>query len=161
MTSFKIEGRVKSSFYVATIVKAYREAIDAYYNGQPYDPKFGEEVAKVSNRDFTTGFFFKKPDAEDHNYGTSSYNRGFDFIGLVTGYDETNGLLLVEQRNRFSRGDAIEILSPEGPATELVVERLLDKEGNDIAHAPHAQMELKIPASHFPVGSILRKKSKN
>ena len=115
VTSLKIEGRVKSSFYVATVVKAYREAIDAFYEGRFQDvEQWMEEVRKVSNRSFTTGFFFGKPGPEAHNYNTSSYIRNYDFIGLVTGYDGEAGRLIVEQRNHFRSGETIEILPPEG-----------------------------------------------
>lgn len=159
ITSFKIEGRVKSSFYVATVVKAYRQAIDAYYEQAPYvyREEWFEEIAKVSHRDFTTGFFFHKPNVEDHNYGTSSYIRSYDFIGVVKGYDDSRAQLIIEQRNRFTVGDKIEILPPEGPHSELVVTEMFDGEGNKIEAAPHAQMEVRIPSGPYPKDAILRK----
>lgn len=158
ISSFKIEGRVKSSFYVATVVKAYRDAIDAYYNDDKYEfrEEWFEEIAKVSNRDFTTGFFFHKPGAEDHNYGTSSYIRNYDFVGVVKGYDYENGYILIEQRNRFKVGDTIEVMPPTGPVTEFTVETMLDGEGNSIDVAPHAQMEIKLPMQPLPENAILR-----
>lgn len=161
--SFKIEGRVKSSFYVATVVKAYREAIDAYYesveNNVPYqfDEKWYEEVTKVSNRDFTTGFFFQKPNEEDHNFGMGSYIRTYSFIGIIKGYDDQNGQLIIEQRNKFSVGDRVEVLPPDGPYIEFVIEDMYDCEGNKIETAPHPQMEVRIPFKKLPVHSLLRK----
>lgn len=158
VSSLKIEGRVKSAFYVATVVKAYREAIDAYYSDKPYEfrEEWFEEIAKVSNRDFTTGFFFKKPGAMDHNYETSSYIRNYDFVGIVKGYDNDNGLVLVEQRNRFKAGDILEVMPPEGPVTKVTVTEMYDGEGNSISVAPHPQMEIRLPMPPLPENSILR-----
>ncbi|NLU51394.1 MAG: U32 family peptidase [Clostridiaceae bacterium] len=167
ISSFKIEGRVKSSFYVATVVKAYREAIDAYYesldNNKPYkfDEKWLAEIGKVSNRDFTTGFFFHKPNEEDHNFGTSSYIRKYEFVGIVMDYDEKNGHNIIEQRNKFSVGDRIEVLPPEGPFFEVDIDKMLDGEGNNIDSAPHPQMTVRLPSMPLPRYSILRKASKN
>jgi len=161
INSLKIEGRVKSSFYVATVVKAYREAIDACYEGRFHDAgPWMEEVGKVSNRDFTTGFLFGKPGPEAHNYSTSSYIRRYDFIGLVKGYDEASGRLIVEQRNNFKSGDTVEILPPKGPFEEFTIGKLYDAEGNRIDSAPHPQMTVllaNIPP--FPENSIIRRKS--
>ncbi len=156
ISSLKIEGRVKSSFYVATVVKAYREAIDAYYNNQPYDERWFEEVSKVSNRDFTTGFFFNKPGPDDHNYGTSSYVRNYDFVGFVKGYDIATEMLIIEQRNRFKVGDEIEVMPPDGPVTKFIVNEMYDGDGNPITVAPHPQMEIRIPMKRLPQDSILR-----
>lgn len=156
ISSLKIEGRVKSSFYVATVVKAYRDAIDAYYNNQPYDEKWYEEIRKVSNRDFTTGFFFNKPGPNDHNYGTSSYIRNYDFVGLVKGYDSENKMVVIEQRNRFKLGDTVEVMPPIGTVTQFVVNEMYDGEGNAINVAPHAQMEVRIPMEALPTDAILR-----
>lgn len=167
ISSFKIEGRVKSSFYVATVVKAYREAIDAYYdainNNKPYEfkEKWLEEIGKVSNRDFTTGFFFHKPNEEDHNFGTSSYIRKYEFVGIVMDYDENNGHNIIEQRNKFSAGDTIEVLPPEGRCFEVSIDRMLDGEGNIIDSAPHPQMVVRLPGKPLPRFSMLRKASKN
>lgn len=161
--SLKIEGRVKSSFYVATVVKAYREAIDAYYERTTPTPEvWFSEVSKVSNRDFTTGFFFEKPGRDEHNYGTSSYIRGYDFIGVVKGYDAVNKLLVVEQRNHFSVGDVVEIVPPVGKYSEIILDALFDAEGNTIGKAPHPQMEVKIRSQlSFPQHSLLRRKAKD
>ena len=159
VTSFKIEGRVKSSFYVATVVKAYRDAIDAYYvDNESYtiDEKWFEEISKVSNRDFTTGFFFKKPGPEDHNYKTSSYIRNYDFVGVVKGYDNENKMVIIEQRNRFWLGDTIEVMPPKGQVFEFVVNEMYDNEGNAIEVAPHPKMVVRIPMEPLPDDAILR-----
>lgn len=159
VTSFKIEGRVKSSFYVATVVKAYRDAIDAYYvdnESYTFDEKWFEEISKVSNRDFTTGFFFKKPGPEDHNYKTSSYIRNYDFVGVVKGYDNENKMVIIEQRNRFRLGDTIEVMPPKGQVFEFVVNEMYDNEGNAIEVAPHPKMVVRIPMEPLPEDAILR-----
>lgn len=161
ISSFKIEGRVKSAFYVATVVKAYREAIDAYYDkkGMDYESLL-DEISKVSNRDYTTGFFFGKPTSESHNYGTSSYIRDYEFIGVAKGYNQDERILSVEQRNRFGVGDTIEVLPPEGRFSEMKISALFDVKGNRIESAPHPQMDVSIgDCAYFPVNSILRRKS--
>ncbi|MBQ0078321.1 MAG: U32 family peptidase, partial [Eubacterium sp.] len=105
--SAKIEGRMKSVFYVATVVSAYRKAIDAYY-ADPDNYQFNEEwyteMLKASHREFTTGFYYDKPTNEDQNYQTSAYTREYSFIGKVLDYDETTGMASVEQRNKMSVG---------------------------------------------------------
>lgn len=162
VSSLKIEGRVKSSFYVATVVKAYRDAIDTYYGQKPYqfDEAWFDEIAGVSNRDFTTGFYFHKPGPEDHNYGTGSYIRNCRFIGIVKGYDEQRGQNIIEQRNHFKAGDTIEVLPPKGKTFQFTLTEMLDSEGNPIVIAPHPQMEVRIPMAQLPLHSILREEAK-
>ncbi|MDD2212441.1 MAG: U32 family peptidase [Clostridia bacterium] len=138
--SLKIEGRMKSVHYVATVVYAYRKALDAYYadpESYVFAEKWYEEILKISHRDYTTGFLFGKPQAEAQNYETSAYLRYYDFVGLVLAYDEDTGMATVEQRNNFKVGDVIEIM---GPQTELFTQRvevMQDKEGREITVAPH------------------------
>ena len=115
ISSLKIEGRVKSEYYVATIISAYRKAIDAYYNdpvNYRFNPQWLEEVKKVSHRDYYTGFFFGIPQTGAQIYGTSSYIRDYDIIGIVLDYDEKTSLAKVSQRNRFFVGDEVEIMQP-------------------------------------------------
>lgn len=154
VTSFKIEGRAKSEYYVACVVRAYRKAIDLYNNGKPFDKELLREVGKVSHREYTTGFYFGQP-GEIHTYG--SYIRTCDVCAVVTGYDE-RGYLVLEQRNKFSAGDTVEAMTP-GAIEEIKVEDMLDGEGNAIDSTPHAQMKilLKYPKA-LPVGSYLRTK---
>jgi putative protease len=162
VTSFKIEGRMKSSFYVSTIVRAYRMALDSYLSSPKsyvFRKRWLDEVNKVSNRSFTTGFFFDKPDHESQNYGTSSYIRTSDFVGVVLSYNEREKTAVIEQRNRILNGDHIEIIQPNGSDFALTVNDMRDMDGNIIDSAPHPQMKLtmKVPE---PVqeNSILRKK---
>jgi len=148
VTSLKIEGRMKSAYYVATVVKAYRQAIDAYYElGENYkfDPKWLEEVSKASHREFTTGFYFEKPSAETQIYHTSSYIRDYDFIGLVLEYDSNTGIAKIEQRNKMVLGEEIEVVNPEGDYFVQTIESMKNIDGEPIDSAPHPQMIVYMP----------------
>ena len=145
--SFKIEGRVKSSYYVATIIRAYRMAIDEYYrtkDNYEFDMKYRDEIEKTSFRAFTTGFYFGKPTNEGQVYETSSYIRKYDFVGIVRDYDEKTGIATVEQRNRIFVGDKIEVFGPDKDHFEQVIEEMWDDKGKEIDVAPHAQQEIRI-----------------
>jgi len=148
VSSLKIEGRMKSSFYVATVVKAYRDAIDAYYSdpeGYRFNPKWLEEISKVSHREFTTGFYFNKPTEKDQIYNTSSYIRGYDFVGIVMEYDSKTGKATVEQRNRMFLGDEIEVVRPKGDFFIQKIESMKNSDGESIDVAPHPQMTVYMP----------------
>ncbi len=161
--SAKIEGRMKSIFYVATVVHAYRKAIDAYF-ADPAHYKFDEdwmrELKKVSHREFTTGFYFHQPTNKDQNYQTSAYTREYSFVGLVKEYDEETGFALVEQRNKMTLGEEIEIFGPDIDFfTQNITEMLDAQTGENLESAPHPQQLLKMKMDH-PVKPhyILRKK---
>lgn len=163
ITSLKIEGRMKSMFYVATVVRAYRKAIDSYL-ADPDNYKFNhtwlEELNKASNREFTTGFYFDKPDNEDQNYVTNAYSREYDFLGVVREYDKEISLALVEQRNKINVGDEIEVFGPGIEYFTMNVEKMFDAEtGEPIDSAPHAQQMINIKMN-FPVQKdfLLRRK---
>lgn len=162
VTSLKIEGRVKSEYYVASVVKAYREAIDEYYrDGEDYvfDSAHLEELKKISHRDYTTGFALHRPGSDAQVYTSSSYIRNYDIIGVVLAYDEETGIATVKQRNRFFLGDEIEIIQPMIPGfLTHRVEFLQDAEGKEIKSAPHADMTLKMKfGTKVLPGSFLRK----
>jgi putative protease len=145
--SLKIEGRVKSSYYVATVIRSYRMALDAYLKdpeNYSYDPAWLSEIKKVSHRDFTTGFFFQKPGPADHVYGTSSYLRGYDFTGMVLDYDEKTKIATVEQRNRMFVGEQIEVFGPGKDYFEQTIEEMWNEDDEPIEVAPHPQMIMKI-----------------
>jgi len=149
--SLKIEGRVKSSYYVATVIRSYRMALDAYLKdpeNYQYNPAWLDEIRKVSHRDFTTGFFFKKPGREDHVYTHSSYIRGYDFVGMVLDYDREAGIATVEQRNRMFLGDEIEIFGPGKDYFVQKIQEMWDDVGNEIEVAPHPQQIIKIKTDH-------------
>jgi putative protease len=161
ITSFKIEGRVKSEYYVATVVKAYREELDRYEKdpeGYRFDPESFNEVLKVSHRPYTTGFYFGKTDENAQVYETSSYIRDYDIVGLVTSYDETTGIATVEQRNKFSVGDTVEIIQPGKPYFSQKVEWLNDASGAPIMSTPHPQMVFTMPLDAPAVPNAMLRK---
>ena len=138
---------MKSIFYIAHVIKAYRQAIDAYYADPEhyvFDEHWFTEMCKASHREFTTGFFFRKPTAEDQNYLTSAYTRDYSFVGLVKDYDETTGIATVEQRNKMSIGDTIEVFGPTGDFFTQTLDYMTDEEGEPLESAPHPQQILKI-----------------
>lgn len=145
--SLKIEGRVKSPYYVATVIRAYRMAIDEYYKDPEnyvYDEKWLNEIKKASHRDFTKGFYFGKPKEDAQVYTTSSYIREYDFVGLVLDYDEESKIATIEQRNRMFVGEKIEIFGPGKEHMTQVIEKMWDEKGNEIEVAPHPQQIIKI-----------------
>ena len=162
ISSVKIEGRMKSVFYVATIVSAYRRAIDAYYKdpeNYEYDPEWMRELKKASHREFTTGFYFDRPTNEDQNYQTSAYTRDYSFIGMVKRYDPQTHMAVVEQRNKMVVGDEIEVFGPGRDYFTQKLEVLLDEEKEPIESAPHPQQIVHIRMDQ-PVAEkyILRKR---
>lgn len=165
LNSLKIEGRMKSIYYVANTVRVYRKAIDDYYRSPEnykIDPEWVEELSKVSHREFTTGFYLDKPSEKDQLYASSSYIREYDFIGIVLDYDENSGYATVEQRNRMFKGDSIEIIGPDYKLIKQEIKVMLDENGKEIDVAPHAQQKVKI-LMNKPVDKyfILRRKRKD
>ena len=126
ISSFKIEGRVKTSYYTATIIKAYREEIDRYFadpENYVFDESQFEELCKVSHSPYSTGFYLGKPTANEQVYTDSSYIRDYDLIGMVEDYDELTGVAKISQRNRFFVGDEIEIMTPDSP---FFIQKVID-----------------------------------
>ncbi len=145
--SLKIEGRVKTEYYLATVVKAYRDAIDTYFEAPEnfkFDPKWLEELKKVSHRDYTTGFYYGKPGGDEQNYETSSYIRDYELIGIVKEYDREKKLLSVVQKNRFFKGAEVEFLRPKGDFVKHKIEYMEDADGNEIEVANRPQSIAKI-----------------
>lgn len=164
VNSLKIEGRMKSIHYVATVVRAYRKAIDAYYaNPENYqvNPSWIEDIRKVSHRDYTPGFLFGKPGAHAHNYNSSSYLRSYVFVGIVLEYDEKSGWAKVEQRNNFRVGDELEIMRAQDETIIEKIGEIKDEEGISINIAPHPRQIVYIPVQK-PVkyGDIIRRAKK-
>jgi len=164
LDSVKIEGRMKTSYYVATVVKAYRQEIDSYIKDpQNYspNPKNIEEIMKASHRPFTTGFYYGKPTGQDHEYNNSRYIRTYDFIGMVLDYDSEKNMALIEQRNSFKVGETIEIMRPDGDSLEYTIKEMYDEEGQSINIAPHPQQKVYLPME-IPLNrySMLRRRSK-
>ena len=147
--SLKIEGRMKTPFYVGTVVKAYRQAIDDYFA----DPKLYEkrlpyylaEVSKASHRDYTTAFYYGKPDGNQQVYTNNSYIREYDFIGMVQeDWNEETGFAWVEQRNKFSVGEEIEVMPAQGDSYAMKVTEIRNQNGEAVASAPHPQELLQV-----------------
>ncbi len=142
LTSFKIEGRVKSEFYVATVVAAYRRAIDSYFENpdtwEP-NPEWLSELKKVSHRDYTTGFYFGRPGGTEQHYASSSYIREYDMVGVAEGYDEKTNMAKIVQKNRFFKGDEVEFLCPDGSFFTQKIGYMTDADGNEIEVANRPQ----------------------
>ncbi len=155
VTSFKIEGRAKSSYYVAVITNAYRAALDALKNGEPLPEWAAEEVEKVSHRPYCTGFYFNKEDARQY-YESSGYERTYDFVGVVDKCE--NGTVYITQRNHFTVSDKLEVLSPGKKPVSLSVGYLVNPAGEQITVANKATEKLSFRCDAvFPKGAILRR----
>ncbi len=142
LSSFKIEGRVKSEFYVATVIAAYRRAIDSYLENPEkweFKPQWAEELKKVSHRDYTTGFYFGKPGGTEQHYASSSYIREYDMVGMVESYDESTSIASIVQKNRIFKGDEVEFLCPDGTFFTQKVERMTNADGEEIEVANRPQ----------------------
>jgi len=163
--SLKIEGRMKSSYYVASVVRAYRLALDSYLEnpeGYEFKKEWLDELSKASHREFGTGFYFGKPDAKGQIYESSSYLRDYAFTGLVLDYDSNTGLATVEQRNRMLVGDVIEVIGPHRQLFSQKLEKMWNEEGEEISSAPHPQQIITIKMEK-PVekNDILRRERKD
>lgn len=160
--SFKIEGRMKSIHYVATVVNVYRQAIDAYMadpENYVLKPEWIEEINKAANRPLNTGFFYDTPDHEDHIYEPEEKAAPYDFAGLVMEYDETTGMATIQQRNHFKPGQEVEFFGPGGSFFKQTVGTLYDEAGNELDAARHPlqriRMKVDQPVSYF---DMMRKK---
>lgn len=139
INSFKVEGRMKTALYVATVARTYRKAIDEFFEDpalyETNRPKYMEEVKKGINRQFTTGFFFDKPKHEDQIYDHNTYEKAYTYLGTISG--EKDGLSELEQKNKFSIGDTVEIMKPKGDTIETIVKRIMDDKGVEMESCPH------------------------
>jgi len=141
INSFKVEGRMKTALYVATVARTYRKAIDDFFEDpQIYEKNkqwYLEEVRKGVNRQFTTGFFFHKPTHEDQIYDHNTYEKSYTYLGTILG--EKDGLYKLEQKNKFSVGEAIEVIKPNCETLEVTVRRILNEDGEEMESCPHPQ----------------------
>ena len=158
--SFKIEGRMKSAHYVASVASVYRRAIDACWADPvqyTVQKVWTDELEKVSHRPYTTGFALDKPDETAQNYATSAYLQTHEFTGLVRGWQ--NGRLTVEQRNNMKAGETLEVFCPDGSLGTLVLQEMRNEEGETVTVVPHAQMIFTCKAEEeIPANAILRRK---
>ncbi|OAT81465.1 peptidase U32 family protein [Desulfotomaculum copahuensis] len=160
--SLKIEGRMKSLHYVATVVNVYRRALDACRRDPAHfrvDPAWWEELGKVSNRDYTTGFFTGRESAAVHGTAARIYRRPYAFVGVVRDYDRRTGLARVEQRNRFAVGEELEALLPGGELYTFRPGAMYDEQGLPLEAAPHPRQLIFLPAGRcLPPYSLLRRR---
>ncbi|RED65624.1 peptidase U32 family protein [Cohnella lupini] len=145
--SFKIEGRMKSIHYVASVVNVYRQAIDAYMadpEGYRLRPEWVEDIGKAANRPLNTGFFYAVPGAEEHIYEEEEKPAPYDFAAIVTDYDEATGFATVQQRSPFRPGMEIEFFGPGGRQSFQTIVEMTDMEGNPLAVARHPLQKVRI-----------------
>lgn len=139
INSFKVEGRMKTALYVATVARTYRKAIDEFFADpalyEANKPGYMEEIRKGVNRQFTTGFFFGKPERQDQIYDHNTYEKAYTYLGTISG--ERNGLYELEQKNKFTLGEKIEIIKPNGDTIEAVVQKIKDSDDNEMESCPH------------------------
>ena len=161
--SFKIEGRMKTALYVATVARTYRKAIDAAMQGKEVFeeilPWAKEEISKCTYRQFTTGFYFGKPDENTQIYDSNTYINEYIYLGIINRAEQN--VVYIEQRNKFCVGEAIEIMKPDGSNVETRVVSIINEEtGEKMESAPHPQQKLRVeldqPASVY---DLLRKKA--
>ncbi len=162
--SFKIEGRMKTALYVATVARTYRRAIDDYFvSEETYRanmPWYLEQIVNCTYRQFTTGFFFGRPDESSQIYDNNTYVKEYTYLGIVGGINE-KGFCRIEQRNKFSVGETIEAMKPDGRNIPVIVRGIQDEDGNEMESAPHPKQILYIdlgqPLAEF---DILRRQEK-
>lgn len=145
--SFKIEGRMKTALYVATVARTYRKAIDDYFESpekyQENMPWYLDQISNCTYRQFTTGFFYGKPSEEAQIYDSNTYLREYTYLGIVGDQNE-EGFYQIEQRNKFSVGEEIEVMKPNGENILVTVKTIRDEKGADMESAPHPQQILYI-----------------
>ncbi|WP_346683630.1 peptidase U32 family protein [Megasphaera stantonii] len=165
LCSLKIEGRMKSVHYVATVVKVYRQAIDAYERDPEHFrvlPEWIEELEKISHRPYTRGFSVSRPTEADQVYSHSSNTQTHEFIGLVRSYDAERKLAWIEQRNHFKVGQTVEFLQPKGKLIRCTISRILDEDGQDLDAARHAQQVVAVPVDEpLEAYSMMRREMKS
>lgn len=156
--SLKVEGRMKTALYVATVARTYRKAIDDYQT----DPKryeanmdwYKEEIGKCTYREFTTGFFYGKPDETTQIYDNNTYIKNYTYLGIIGQRDE-KGYYSLEQRNKFSVGEQIEVMKPNGENIEVVVKGIYDEDYEPMESAPHPKqllhIDLGIPLDQYDI----------
>ncbi len=160
--SFKIEGRMKTALYVATVARTYRKAIDDYMESpelyKQNMPWYLNQISNCTYRQFTTGFFFGKPSEEAQIYDNNTYVKEYTYLGIV-GEQNADGLYRIEQRNKFSVGEEIEVMKPNGCNITVTVRKIVDEEGNDMEAAPHPKQVLYIDLGQpLEMYDILRRK---
>ena len=160
--SYKIEGRMKTALYVATVARTYRKALDDYMEDpelyKKNMPWYLDQISNCTYRQFTTGFFFGKPDEDAQIYDSNTYVKEYTYLGIV-GEQNADGLYRIEQRKKFSVGEVIEVMKPDGQNIEVTVQKILNEEGEAMESAPHPKQVLYIDLGHtLEQYDILRRK---
>lgn len=172
--SLKIEGRMKTALYVATVARTYRMALDDYKESEELYrsrlPFYKEEIAKCTYRQYTTGFFFGKPDENTQIYDSNTYIKEYTYLGIIGNEvdrssivkdDNAGALYEIEQRNKFTVGEQIELMKPDGTNVEVTVMEIFDEDGNKMESAPHPKQKLFINlGTKLDKYDILRRKEK-
>ncbi|MCD7824661.1 MAG: U32 family peptidase [Clostridiaceae bacterium] len=163
--SFKIEGRMKTALYVAAVARTYRQAIDDYFTSpQVYESRkayYMEEISKCTYRQYTTGFFYGPATHEAQIYDNNTYVKAYTYLGLA-GEADGAGYVAMEQRNKFSVGDTVEIMKPDGRNVSVTVEGMCDEKGKQIESCPHPQQKFSVRFSSTPEPmDLLRVQEKN
>ena len=161
--SFKIEGRMKTALYVATVARTYRKAIDDYLKDPAlYEknmPWYLDQISDCTYRQFTTGFFYGKPSEETQIYDNNTYAVGSTYLGTILKYE--NGYGYFQQKNKFCVGETIEVMKPNGDNIEVEVKSLRDEDGNEVESCPHSKqmlyVDLGVELNEF---DILRRREK-
>ena len=140
--SYKIEGRMKTALYVATVARTYRKAINDYLESpEKYKENMSwylEQITSCTYRQFTTGFFYGKPTEETQIYDNNTYEKGYTYLGIV-GKPNEKGMYRLEQRNKFSVGEEIEVMKPNGDNLKVTVKAMEDEKGEAMESCPHPQ----------------------
>ena len=144
--SLKIEGRMKTALYVATVARTYRKAIDDYKKDpelyKKNMPWYLDQISNCTYRQFTTGFFFGKPNQDSQIYDSNTYVKEYTYLGIIG--EERDGTYRIEQRNKFSVGETIEVMKPNGENVEVTVKRILTEDGVEQESAPHPKQVLYV-----------------
>ncbi|MDE6992013.1 MAG: U32 family peptidase C-terminal domain-containing protein, partial [Lachnospiraceae bacterium] len=151
--SLKIEGRMKTALYVACVARTYRKAIDDHFESEEkYRGNldwYRAEIAKCTYRQFTTGFYFGKPDENTQIYDSSTYVNEYVFLGIVESVDE-RGYARFEQKNKFCVGDTIELMKPDGSNIRTAVLSMHNDEGEAVESCPHARQIVYVELADKP-----------
>ncbi len=160
--SLKVEGRMKTALYVAAVTRTYRQALDDYYTDPAlYEERKGyyrEEISKCTYRQFTTGFFYGPTTQETQIYESNTYVKEYTYLGIVKGSNK-EGLYELEQRNKFSVGEEIEVMKPDGRNLNLTVKRITDETGQEMESCPHPKQKIFVDmGAELSVFDLLRRK---
>jgi putative protease len=162
ITSFKIEGRMKTAYYAAAVTSVYRRAVALLRLGGEYRApnELLAELNKVSHREYSTGFYFGNPYGDGQNVRSSDYIRDYKHVGLADKYQ--NNRLYFNQRNKFFAGDELDVLTPDNGSIIIKADDLRDADGNLLESAPHAEQLVSVKCdTPIPKWSMLRKKIHN